>query len=467
MSRHDGSGYGTKLARAPPTPKGLLEVFVTSSWSKTWGIGCLVAFGLSRTAVAGKRLSFRENRLWFQAELWLSEFWRSGRLERILERERLTCRPRLEIANRSRPRNLRTGLSQCFSSVLMCSETIAISVCQKRVPKALGVVGSGWCKARTSTFPRISSECKILREWSPFVAGMIFRKPKWIVQSNQSLFPKPLSPCPRAHVFASVGLIVNSDPSFGRVSSVGASGLKWGANKKFYSLLDVGPGVVHDGVLSQKMAQVDSSRLDVEHFERMVVRIPLGGIGMADRQWLAIIPSEPLKGTLAAFLIPDWMVYSYFPACSFTSELKVWRLFPSLVVVKSTMDSSEAVQDFSSKPILPGPMHLSKVLLICAASADPSFTEQLGKISDNLLGEKGIDSTTFHSKKLVGFVVFMKRKFIFFPGRRSFSPKYRDQSSSSLTLVPTAVYTLFSRPSTGIFSSSVLRPKSQLFQLFV
>ncbi|PKI76301.1 hypothetical protein CRG98_003307 [Punica granatum] len=28
------------------------------------------------------------------------------------------------------------GLSQCFSSILMCSETTVISVCQKRVPNA-------------------------------------------------------------------------------------------------------------------------------------------------------------------------------------------------------------------------------------------------------------------------------------------------------------------------------------------
>ncbi|PKI48598.1 hypothetical protein CRG98_031017 [Punica granatum] len=49
--------------------------------------------------------------------------------------ERLTCRPRLEINNRRRPRNPRMRLSQCFPSVLMCSKTTVISVCQKRVPK--------------------------------------------------------------------------------------------------------------------------------------------------------------------------------------------------------------------------------------------------------------------------------------------------------------------------------------------
>ncbi|PKI60685.1 hypothetical protein CRG98_018932 [Punica granatum] len=54
----------------------------------------------------------------------------------VLWAERLTRQPRLEIDNLRRPRNSRTGLPQCFPSVLMCSETIAISVCQKRVPKA-------------------------------------------------------------------------------------------------------------------------------------------------------------------------------------------------------------------------------------------------------------------------------------------------------------------------------------------
>ncbi|PKI49807.1 hypothetical protein CRG98_029784 [Punica granatum] len=53
----------------------------------------------------------------------------------MLWAEPLTRRPRLEIANWRHPRNPRTRLSQCFSSVLMCSETIAISICQKQVPK--------------------------------------------------------------------------------------------------------------------------------------------------------------------------------------------------------------------------------------------------------------------------------------------------------------------------------------------
>ncbi|PKI70266.1 hypothetical protein CRG98_009343 [Punica granatum] len=48
----------------------------------------------------------------------------------------LTHRPRLEIDNQRRPRNSRTGFSQCFPSVLMYSETIVTSVCQTRVPKA-------------------------------------------------------------------------------------------------------------------------------------------------------------------------------------------------------------------------------------------------------------------------------------------------------------------------------------------
>ncbi|PKI67520.1 hypothetical protein CRG98_012104 [Punica granatum] len=46
----------------------------------------------------------------------------------------LTRRPRLKIDKRRRPRNPKTGLSQCFPSVLMCSEIVVISVCYKRVP---------------------------------------------------------------------------------------------------------------------------------------------------------------------------------------------------------------------------------------------------------------------------------------------------------------------------------------------
>ncbi|PKI61616.1 hypothetical protein CRG98_017991 [Punica granatum] len=53
----------------------------------------------------------------------------------VLWAERFTCRHRLEIDIRRRPRNPRMGLSQYFPSVLMCSETTVISVCQKRVPK--------------------------------------------------------------------------------------------------------------------------------------------------------------------------------------------------------------------------------------------------------------------------------------------------------------------------------------------
>ncbi|PKI65512.1 hypothetical protein CRG98_014093 [Punica granatum] len=54
----------------------------------------------------------------------------------VLWAERFTCRPRLEIDIRRRPRNPRTGLSRCFPSVLMCSETTVSSVYQKRVLKA-------------------------------------------------------------------------------------------------------------------------------------------------------------------------------------------------------------------------------------------------------------------------------------------------------------------------------------------
>ncbi|PKI70299.1 hypothetical protein CRG98_009291 [Punica granatum] len=40
------------------------------------------------------------------------------------------------IGNQRSPRNPRTGLSQCFPNVLMCSETTALFVRKKRVPKA-------------------------------------------------------------------------------------------------------------------------------------------------------------------------------------------------------------------------------------------------------------------------------------------------------------------------------------------
>ncbi|PKI70469.1 hypothetical protein CRG98_009139 [Punica granatum] len=50
---------------------------------------------------------------------------------------------------------------------------------------ALGFAGSGWCKARTSTFPQMSSKRKISLERGPFVAGMVPGKPKWIAQCDQ------------------------------------------------------------------------------------------------------------------------------------------------------------------------------------------------------------------------------------------------------------------------------------------
>ncbi|PKI37323.1 hypothetical protein CRG98_042285 [Punica granatum] len=49
----------------------------------------------------------------------------------------LTRRLRLKIGNRKHPKNPRSKFSLCFPSVLMCSETVAISVCQKRTPKSL------------------------------------------------------------------------------------------------------------------------------------------------------------------------------------------------------------------------------------------------------------------------------------------------------------------------------------------
>ncbi|PKI68976.1 hypothetical protein CRG98_010656 [Punica granatum] len=49
--------------------------------------------------------------------------------------EWLTRRPWVKTNNRRHPKNPRMGLSQCFPSALMCSETTVISVGQKRVPK--------------------------------------------------------------------------------------------------------------------------------------------------------------------------------------------------------------------------------------------------------------------------------------------------------------------------------------------
>ncbi|PKI51790.1 hypothetical protein CRG98_027838 [Punica granatum] len=63
-----------------------------------------------------------------RAELLVSAYF-------VLWAERLTCRPRLKIGNRRRPRNPRPEFSLCFPSV-MGSETVAISVCRKRTPKA-------------------------------------------------------------------------------------------------------------------------------------------------------------------------------------------------------------------------------------------------------------------------------------------------------------------------------------------
>ncbi|PKI32874.1 hypothetical protein CRG98_046735 [Punica granatum] len=56
----------------------------------------------------------------------------------VLWAERFTCRPWLEIDIRRCPKNPRTGLSLCFPSVLMCSETTAISVCQNEPRRFAG-----------------------------------------------------------------------------------------------------------------------------------------------------------------------------------------------------------------------------------------------------------------------------------------------------------------------------------------
>ncbi|PKI49541.1 hypothetical protein CRG98_030078 [Punica granatum] len=53
----------------------------------------------------------------------------------VLRAKRLTRRPRLKIENQRRPRNPRPEFSLCFPSVLMYSETAAISIYQKGTPK--------------------------------------------------------------------------------------------------------------------------------------------------------------------------------------------------------------------------------------------------------------------------------------------------------------------------------------------
>ncbi|PKI73431.1 hypothetical protein CRG98_006201 [Punica granatum] len=52
-----------------------------------------------------------------------------------------TLQPRLKIENQRRPMNLQSELFHCFLGVLMCPKTTVFSVCRKRFPKPLGLLG--------------------------------------------------------------------------------------------------------------------------------------------------------------------------------------------------------------------------------------------------------------------------------------------------------------------------------------
>ncbi|PKI65466.1 hypothetical protein CRG98_014124 [Punica granatum] len=155
-------------------------------------------------------------------------------------RERLTRRPRLETDNRRRLWNPRTELSQCFPSVLMCSETTMISVCQKRVPKAcweafatikislgrlslfskplrsLGLIGPPFPESRSTREIKIGSEkqsetCSLVLVnlgcvQAYFRVLFIYL---WIRRPESPVKKFVLSNC----VFAAISPPVNGDPS--------------------------------------------------------------------------------------------------------------------------------------------------------------------------------------------------------------------------------------------------------------
>ncbi|PKI66974.1 hypothetical protein CRG98_012639 [Punica granatum] len=81
--------------------------------------------------------------------------------------------------------------------------------------------------------PRLKLEASEMRSEAPLVILVprgIFRVPYWIPSDA----PVIRCSCPRALVFAFAGPTVNSVPSFRWVISVGASGLKWGADSRHY-----------------------------------------------------------------------------------------------------------------------------------------------------------------------------------------------------------------------------------------
>ncbi|PKI64999.1 hypothetical protein CRG98_014584 [Punica granatum] len=142
----------------------------------------------------------------------------------VLWPERFTCQPRLEIDIRRRPRNPRTGLFQCFPSVLMCSETTVISVCQKRVPKACREVfvtietslersSLGVCR------PISGSRLSVRESGLPgALSGKASAEVRGCPGLSRRLLKCARSRRPHVRAFASDCQITNSNLSFGRES---------------------------------------------------------------------------------------------------------------------------------------------------------------------------------------------------------------------------------------------------------
>ncbi|PKI77715.1 hypothetical protein CRG98_001899 [Punica granatum] len=138
----------------------------------------------------------------------------------VLWAERFTCRPRLEIDIQKRLRNPPTRLSQCFPSVLMCSETIVISVCSKQVSK------EGVCECLG--VPRLKKDASDVRPDVPLVILAprgIFRIPYWIPSDtlvmNSATVPASAAFGVRcSFVLLIVLLCFSSDPCFSSVVHV-------------------------------------------------------------------------------------------------------------------------------------------------------------------------------------------------------------------------------------------------------
>ncbi|WVZ20207.1 hypothetical protein V8G54_007529 [Vigna mungo] len=108
------------------------------------------------------------------------------------------------------------------------------------------------------------------------------------------------------------------------------------------------------------------------------------------------------------------MVYCCNPVSWSTSVDKTTRFFPSLEVLKSTMDSSEVAQYFSS-PLILVSSHSLRVFFTTLASSDSGLMENLVKTSSTLLDEKGIESATWRGKKVAWLELGVKCRSIFVP----------------------------------------------------